>query len=460
VAVDLSEPADLRLRVVDFGGRTVRELFTGPRGTGRLSRTWRGQDDGGEIVPVGPYRVVASAIRLGASERAEAWVTVAERAVYPPDPGAITVAVDPGHGGGLDGAVGEDGTREADLNLDIGLRLARMLEGAGVGVVITRTADVFVNEPALERTGDGVSDETDELAARPDMANMAGADIFIAVHNNIAVNESVGGPATFYFDERPFGARSEALARIVQAEMVEKLGRFADERWQPHDHGALIYPYYVLRGYDPPRLRRPTQMPGVLSEGLFLSNPRELRYLKRPSVRQAMAEAYYDAVATYLERRASQVGYALVGGPQRSAAGAAPGLDPAQAVVASELLAGEPLAGEPLAYEIEVQNKGVEAMQGWRLGVGAIPATFLYEGRGRAGLPVGEGRIPRLEPGQKAIVTVEVTAPGPGGDWFLLFDALDRDDRRASRLGSPVLQLPLATADPPPMVVPSPTPLP
>ena len=64
--------------------------------------------------------------------------------------------------------------------------------------------------------------------------------------------------------------------------------------------GRSIYPYYVLRDYDPPRLLRPTQMPGVLSEGLFLSNPRELRLLKQPRVRQAMAVAYYHAIAEYL----------------------------------------------------------------------------------------------------------------------------------------------------------------
>ena len=102
-------------------------------------------------------------------------MTVASRPVYPQAPGSITVAVDPGHGGSLHGAVADDGTREADLNLDIGLRLARMLEGAGVDVVLTRSTDTDVNTPAIDRTGDGIVDETDELAARPDLANAARA---------------------------------------------------------------------------------------------------------------------------------------------------------------------------------------------------------------------------------------------------------------------------------------------
>ena len=128
-----------------------------------------------------------------------------------------------------------------------------MLEAAGVDVVLTRSVDAFVNEPPTERTGDGLIDGDDELAARPDIANAARADLFIAIHNNIAVNESVGGPSTYYFDERPFGARSARLARIVQAEMMSALQGVADG-YQPYDHGTLIYPYYVLRGVDPPRL--------------------------------------------------------------------------------------------------------------------------------------------------------------------------------------------------------------
>ena len=217
----------MRLEVVDFDGRLVRELFVGARESGKLTRSWAGRGDDGERVPTGPYRIVATAAaETGASsEQAEAWLSVADRAVYPPQPGFITVAVDPGHGGPLSGAVGADGTREADINLDIGLRLARMLEAAGVNVVITRSDDVFVNEPPMERTGDGLIDDDDELAARPDMANTARADLFISIHNNMAVNESVGGPSTYFFEERPFGARSARLARLVQAEMMAALRR-------------------------------------------------------------------------------------------------------------------------------------------------------------------------------------------------------------------------------------------
>ncbi len=438
VDVELQEPADLRLEVVDFDGRLVRELFSGAREPGTLSRSWAGRDDADQRVPSGPYRIVATVTATaladadGSSEQVEAWVTVADRAVYPRQPAFITVAVDPGHGGSISGAVGADGTREADINLDIGLRLARMLEAAGVNVVITRSDDVFVNEPPLERTGDGLIDGDDELAARPDIANAARADLFLSIHNNIAVNASVGGPSTYYFDERPFGARSAKLARFVQTEMVAALEGIsgdasgAGEGYQPYDHGVLIYPYYVLRGYDPPRLRRPTQMPGVLSEGMFLSNPRELRLLKRPAVRARMAAAYYASIARYLAQRSTHVGYELLEGPQVAV-----------------------MAGETVSYDIEVRNQGNEAMRGWRFGAAAFPAPEHYIGRIRKGRPAGEVAIPQLAPGESVVVSIDVETPASGGDWMLLFDALDRDGRGAARDGSPMLQISLRTLDPP-----------
>lgn len=434
IAVSLAEPARLRLHVEDYGGDVVRRLYQGRREAGGMSQGWFGRDAAGEWVPHGPYRIVATATARsdGRMEQADAWVTVTDRAIYPLAPGLITVAVDPGHGGDHDGAVGPDGTREADLNLDIGLRLARMLEGAGVNVVITRTADVNVNEPPEDRTGDGIIDYDDELAARPDMANDARADLFLSIHNNTAVNDSVGGPSTLFYDERPFGSRNARLAGLVQEEMVAALSEAVGGSWEPYDHGALIYPYYVLRGFDPPRLRRPTQMPGVLSEGLFLSNPRELSLLRRPAIRAAMAGAYYDAISKYLARRGAHVGYELISGP-------------------GETL----LPGQAATYRVLLQNKGNETIHDWRLLVLAVGAPERYVSRIRDPLTVGEVEVPQLPAGESAALEVAVTAPA-AGEWMLLFDARDRDGARAAEMGSPPLQVPLLVAGPEPTPASSP----
>jgi N-acetylmuramoyl-L-alanine amidase len=420
--VELTTPVDVRLRVTDFDGRTVRQLFRGRHEAGTLERAWDGRDDEGQLLPAGPYRIVASTRPDGTTtvDSEEAWITLAERRPYPIRPGFITVALDPGHGGTADGAVGRDGTREADINLDTALRLARMLEGAGVGVVLTRTSDVDVNDPPNDLTGDGVIDETDELAARPDIANLARADLYIAIHNNTAVQRSVGGPSTYVVETRPFGPRSVLLAEAIQSALMRALQRLRSGAWRPYDHGVLSYPYYVLRGYDPPRLVRPTQMPGVLSEGLFLSNRQELRLLKQPRVRTAMASAYYDAVAGYLAGRDSHVGYRLLSSPAEAA------------------------AGERTSIHVEVRNQGHLPLRGWKLLVSAVPAPERYVGRPDRGRILGQRRLPTLRPGQKAELAIRVTAPAPAGEWMLIVDA-QGEGERASRLGSPPLQVRLTT---------------
>lgn len=417
IEVELAEAADVRIRITDFDGRTVREILDAPREAGVIERRWNGRDDGGRPVPLGPYFVVATADAGLGLERVSVPVAVASSRVYPKRPGFITVVLDPGHGGPRSGAKGPDGTREADLNLDIAARIAAMLEAAGVNVILTRTTDAAVNQPAIDRSRDGVAVDTDELAARTDIANHARADLFIAVHNNSAVNKSVGGPSTFFSDERPYQGRSARLASIIQSQMHRGLSEFATAGWEPFDHGVLTYPYYVLRGFDPPRLRRPSQMPAVLSEGMFLTNPRELRLLKRPLVRQRMAVAYYEAIARYLQKRGSHIGYDLVSGPDS--------LGP----------------GETATYEVEIRNSGTTSMRRWQLPVGVLCDPYMYEGRGRYGAKVGQVRIPRLAPGDKTTVRLKVKAPARAGRWQLIFDARTRDGDRTSRLGAPALQV-------------------
>jgi hypothetical protein len=215
--------------------------------------------------------------------------------------------------------------------------------------------------------------------------------------------------------------------------MVTALDDAVNRAWQPYDHGALIYPYYVLRGYDPPRLRRPTQMPGVLSEGMFLSNPRELALLERPAVRAAMATAYYDAISKYLARRGDHIGYGSVEGPT------------------------EPVtAAEPVSYRVEVRNQGPDAIRDWRLKVMAVEAPARYVSRIRDAVTLGEVPIGRLEPGQSRMLEVDLAAPEAGGEWTLLFDARDRGGTRAAEMGSPMLQARLIVAEPAPEPSPSP----
>jgi hypothetical protein len=105
------------------------------------------------------------------------------------------------------------------------------------------------------------------------------------------------------------------------------------------------------------------------------------------------------------------------------------------------------LTGYPVTLGIEVRNQGSEPLRGWRLVVGALPADSAAVWRARGGRTLGQRRIPALAPGESARLEVEVSAPEPGGRWTLMVDAMDASGARASRSGSPMLQLSLTTLD-------------
>lgn len=199
------------------------------------------------------------------------------------------VAIDAGHGGDDTGAVGplppstptgltpraDDQGRtvlyEKDVNLDIAFRLQADLLAAGLRTLMTRTTD---------REGgdrDWPSTRAD-LKSRIDIANEAGVDLFVAVHNN-ALRADTSGTETFHYYYA--SAASRRLAVEVQREMVAALGL--------PNRGVKSAGFYVLRH---------TRMPAILTESAFLSNPAEALLLADPAVRQRIA----DAIARGVQR--------------------------------------------------------------------------------------------------------------------------------------------------------------
>jgi N-acetylmuramoyl-L-alanine amidase len=425
LSLQLSAAAELSVTAVDFDGRAVRTLLApARRAAGTYSVRWDGRSSAGARVPDGPYRLRARAVTGAGEVVVERLVTKSPSVAYAPRPRSIVVAIDPGHGGSRTGAVAADGSRESDFNLDIARRLRAMLEGARIGTVLTRSTDRDVNEPAVDRNDDAVIEYVDELASRPDVANAARADLFLSVHNNTAVDPRVGGPSTFRHRERSFSAESLRFGRLVQAQMVDRLGRYRTSSWRPYDHGVLHHDYYVLSPYAPPRRPRPSLMPGVLSEGLFLSHPYELELLKRRDVRTSMAVAYYEAISRYLAARPAAARYDSVVAPSTA------------------------VEGEHARYEVRVTNRGSAATQGWTLEAGAVPAVTRYDGSGVPGERLGAVAVPTLAPGANSVITLDLPAP-PGGEWLVRFDVVLPDGRRLSALGSPALQVPLSVPLPP-----------
>ncbi|MDQ3553702.1 MAG: N-acetylmuramoyl-L-alanine amidase [Chloroflexota bacterium] len=422
VSFSLTRPAISAVDVIDHDGGIVRRLRKERlRQARQFHIAWDGRRDDGLMAAHGAYRLRVSA-RDGTDQQAmDGLVTKAKFMIYPPRPQAVLIAIDPGHGLTWSGAVAPDGSREADFNLDIGLRLRAMLEGAGARVAMTRSSNTDANDPPLDRNGDGLVEYVDDLAARPDIANPAGADVFLSLHNNIANETYVGGPSTFYNPDRTFSAESARLAQLVQRQMVARLRAYRTDAWRPYDHGVLTYDYYVLKPYSLPRLPRPSLMPGILGESLFLSHPFELSLLKKPEVRQSIAVAYYNAIAKYFAGRPEAAGYE------------------------GSLSVDRVVAGEALIATVEITSRGMSPARGWSLDLHAAPGVGFYDGSGRRDERLGSMVLPDLHPGESVQVEVALVAPAQAGAWIIKADVRLPDGAYLSDRGSPALQLRLDT---------------
>ena len=189
------------------------------------------------------------------------------------------IVIDPGHGGPYSNA-NANGLREKNVNLSIALSLRKQLVARGYRVTMTRTTDRAVslsNIPTWNWSSasgrwffaaDGVGGiqrrvPKDDLQARVDRANGAGADLFISIHNNGAASRSARGTETF---ASPRDALGRSLSALVHRRIVQRTGL--------RDRGARTSDFYVCRWAN---------MPAILVEGGFISSPSDARLLKKAS---------------------------------------------------------------------------------------------------------------------------------------------------------------------------------
>ncbi len=395
--ITLATPARLTVSAVDYGGHLLRRLLDEHEPAGGLSVVWDGRDPRGHPVPDGPYRLRATATTPDGRVTVDRWVTKAPGAPYPRLPGAIVVAINPGHGGSDTGAVAF-GTREKDLNLDIALRLRRMLQAAGITVVMTRSRDVDVNRPALDRNGDGHISHLDELIARNDIADLARADLTINIHNNATACHCGQGTEVFVSRKRPWSSESLHLGRAVLDRIVRRLRPFQAGGWMVHDRGIGPGDYFALRPATK-RARRPTLMPAILGESLFVDSRPELRRLRDPRVRTAIAAGYYDGITAWLAARRFGVRYSHIDVPDRVPAGA-----------------------EALVH-LRIANTGNTGSASWRLEARVVHRVPVLDGSGTRGRLVGSMAIPNgLGPGGVTDLDLDITMPSERRQWLLKLD--------------------------------------
>jgi N-acetylmuramoyl-L-alanine amidase len=219
------------------------------------------------------------------------------------------VTLDAGHGGSEIGTshTFPDGTvlSEKDLNLRVMLRVRDLLQQANFKVVTTRTTDAQVDADKKDVTGDGKATLSDDLQARIDIANNAGSDIFVSIHFNGTSDTSTNGTYVFYDPDRPYTDRSKALADLVDASLVKFM---KDAGYTPADHGSakdtsvLAGDHYYLLSPKTTIVPRPSGMPAIIGEGLFLTNDADANALRNNAVVEAIAQGYAAGIKAYFGR--------------------------------------------------------------------------------------------------------------------------------------------------------------
>ncbi len=191
-----------------------------------------------------------------------------------------TVIVDAGHGGDDGGAIGSDGTVEKDINLDIALKLEKILKFYGFNVIMTRTQDVMTCDDGLDslrkRKISDIHNRFELMRKNPDA-------IFISVHQNKFEDSSQHGTQVFYSGN---DERSKELAEAIQTSVTLTLQRKNDRVVKKS--GSGIYLLYHAK------------IPAVLVECGFISNSDEVKKLKDESYRMKLAILIADGLLKYL----------------------------------------------------------------------------------------------------------------------------------------------------------------
>ena len=178
------------------------------------------------------------------------------------------IFIDPGHGGPDPGAVG-NGVTEEFVNLNVSLELARLLRDAGFDVRIYRTTS---DENVLEN-------KNADLRNRAETANRWGADYFISIHTNSSENTAAQGVEAYVYR---LGTASERLGQSIVDSVSENLGS--------RNRGVMQANFAVLRR---------TNMPAVLVELGYLTNPTEALNLNSPAWQRAVAAAIFEGIVNY-----------------------------------------------------------------------------------------------------------------------------------------------------------------
>ena len=326
----LEDPTRL---VIDVRGTSRPRALIAEKGPSPPAATTSGESDGIDVLPThrvdgmlateagprGPRRAPIVIAGVGPAPRGDG-----RRKGSPPPPeppelnragsyslarqlglGARRIVIDPGHGGHDPGTIGPGGLQEKDLVLDVSLRLEKLVRAElGAEVVMTRSTDAYV--PLEERTA---------------IANSKGADLFLSVHGNASRDHRARGIETYFLSfaqdshAAAVAARENAISaatlkdlqqlvkaitlnskidesRDFAASVQEAMVQNVRQQHAVEDRGVHTAPFYVLIGAN---------MPSVLAEIAFVTNPDDEKRLKTRDYRDLIARALLRGVKGYLE---------------------------------------------------------------------------------------------------------------------------------------------------------------
>jgi N-acetylmuramoyl-L-alanine amidase len=239
------------------------------------------------------------------------------------------VCIDAGHGGWDAGRTREANSRapgieEADINLGMAWMLKERLEKEGIAVVMTRPTGLAVNVFNEDINDDGptlqdseTAGDRDELQARINICNEAGADLLISLHLNGFDDASARGYEVLYTRApfRPFGDRSADFATYVYRAIdaaykdtgfdTTPRGALPDDELDAVMHEGGVERHLVMLG---PEIKNadytiePSMMPGIVIEPVFITNDDDAAFIARPENQRILVNAYADGILQYFEK--------------------------------------------------------------------------------------------------------------------------------------------------------------
>ncbi len=190
------------------------------------------------------------------------------------------VILDAGHGTPDEGAESKNGTTEAQINLEIVLKIQRLLEQSGCTVILTRSDENAIydlNAKTIKQK------KISDIHNRVKIGNESSADIFVSIHLNKISQQQYNGWQTFYNTKNE---KSKNLAEQIQANLNEAIQK------ENHRIAMKLDTVYIMKNIE---------IPISIVECGFLSNPQEEQQLQQEEYQNRLAWGIYHGIISYFQ---------------------------------------------------------------------------------------------------------------------------------------------------------------